>query len=342
MAVTITDVANYVGVSRCTVSKALRGVPRVGDQTKQRVLKAAAELGFTPNAAGRGLALRKTETIGVALHDLEYISLPYFSTIIGGVGQSIGSHDYNLHFTITNKSARGGRENLHFMRKVRQRRLDGLVIIDQAVADSDILELEAAGMPFVLVDRDIAGEKVNFVMTDNRAGMHEAAEHLIELGHRRIAFLHEPLSWYSIGEMLAGYRSALTKYGLKYDERLVKYIGDVVVDTTAAAAGLWRLPEPPTAVLALSDQIALGVIAALRKSGKRVPQDVAVIGYDDVARVTQPVTELTSVRVPLQQMGEAAGDMLLQIVNGQVPQTPGIVLQPELIVRESSGGPLSK
>lgn len=341
---TIKDVASEAGVSSTAVSFVMnrKNLHQVNDKTRRRILKVAEELGYYPNAVGRSLALKRTETIGVALYDLEYISMPHFSTIIGGVGHSVGSYDYNMHFTITNRLAKGGRKNLHFISKVRQGRLDGLVIIDQAVLDSEILELRKTSTPFVLVDRDIAGEEVHFVMVDNKAGMFQAAEHLIKLGHKRIAFLREPLRWYCVRQMLAGYNKALAKHGLEFDENLVKEINRSPVDPAAVLSELWSLPAPPTAILSSADQIAMAVIASLRKAGKRVPEDVAVVGHGDIASTGQAIPELTSIRVPSQQIGEKAGDLLLGILNGKVPEDRGVVLQPELIVRGSSGEPVAK
>jgi len=341
MDITINDVAREARVSAATVSYVLnqKKLDRITTGTRRRVLKAAKKLNYYPHASARGLASNKTQSIGVSINKIDFLSFLYFSVIIGGISRVVGDYDYNLHFTITDNKAKGSRKNLFFMRKVAERRLDGLIIIDQWIGDEDIMELKKRRFPFVLIDRDIPGEEINSVGTDNKEGILQATEHLIRLGHKRIGFILEVMKFYKIKEMLAGYRLALSRHGLKYERGLVKESAPNMEKAYKRTEELLRLPQRPTAIITSSDKIALQALTAIKDNGLRVPQDMALVGYNDEPLIAQLEPQLSTVKVPLQEMGKIATEILFNIINnGKMVKEPRILLKPELVVRKSSGG----
>jgi len=341
MSITINDVAREAGVSAATVSYILnqKQLNWISDKTRHKVLKTVKKLNYHPHAAARGLASKRTQAIGVAVNDIDYLGLLYFSVIISGISRIVGNYDYNLHFTITNKKAKGNKKNLFFMRKVAEKRLDGLIIIDQRIGDQDIMELKKRGFPFVLIDRDIPNQGINAVLTDNKEGIFQATEHLIKLGHKRIGFIVESMKSYKSKEMLAGYRLALSQYGLKYDKLMLRKTFPTLKKAYKETEELLRLPQRPTAIITSSDIIALQVLAAIKNNGLNVPQDIALVSYNDEPAIAHVEPQLTVVKVPLKKMGELAAETLFNIINtDKTTEERRILLKPELVIRKSSGG----
>ena len=340
MNITIKDVAREAGVSAATVSYVLnqKNLDRITTETKRKVLKAAKKLNYYPHAAARGLASNKTQSIGVSINNIDFLTVLYFSVIIGGISRVVGDYDYNLHFTITDNKAKGGKKNLFFMRKVAERRLDGLIIIDQWISDRDILELKKRRFPFVLIDSDISDEEIISVGTDNKEGILQATEHLIKLGHKRIGFIVEVMKFYKIKEMLAGYRLALKRHGLKYERGLIRESAPNMEKAYKRTGELLRLPQRPTAIITSSDKIALQALTAIKDKGLRVPEDISLVGYNDEPLIAQFEPQLTTVKVSLQEMGKIATEMLFDIINNKETfKKRKVLLKPELLVRKSSG-----
>jgi len=337
MAVTMQEVAEKAGVSRSAVSFVFnkKYSKRVNEEAVSAILKTAKELNYYPHAAGRSLVTNKSYTIGAALYSFDYIKLGYFATIIAGMEQVLGRHDYNLQFCITDKEPLKERRNLYFMRKVKSCCVDGLIIIDQASEDKDILELKKMDVPFVLIDRDIPGEDVNCVLVDNNAGMFEATEHLIKSGHKRIALVLETLGFYKDREMLKGYKSALHKFGLDYDKDLLRETLNVI-EIGKIIDGLLGLSSPPTGLLFASDKLAVHSYKAIKNRGLRIPEDIAIIGFDDEDFNTVVEPPLSSVRVPLSKLGEMATDTLLKFIERVEVKPHKRILAPQLIIRGST------
>lgn len=340
MSITITDVAREAKVSPATVFCVLNNkrINRISDKTRGRVLKTIRKLNYYPRAAARGLASNKTQTIGVGIHDIGYLTDTYFSTIITGISQTVGIYDYNLHFVTTDKKAQDSKKNLFFMRKVWEKRLDGLIIIDQDISDEDILELQRTGVPFVLIEKDVLNGEINCVLTDNKEGIFQATEHLIKLGHKRIGFIVEKRKFYKDKEMLKGYKLALNRYGLKYEGILIRESSPVLETDYKTVEELLQLRPRPTAIVTASDKIALRVLRTIKNLGLGVPRDVALIGYDDEPIIAHVEPHLTTVKIPLRKMGELAAEVLIKTIDGDEHTEPKIVLKPELVVRESCGG----
>lgn len=359
MGVTIADIAKKARVSLSTVSCALNNNPGVGKEKRERIFQIARELDFHHNIIAKGLALNKTHNIGIALYSVDYLIEPYFAIIVGGIARQVGLHDYNMQFTVTNKKDHESDRNLSFIRKIKQRCLDGLIIIDQVVSIKDILWLKERGVPFVLVDRFIPGKKVNCVKVDNEEGIFELTEYLIALGHKRVAFILETLryseNFSKCLEMHRGYKQALSKHGLVEDRNLLVGMLDKTVRRregclTANKTSELRveqvhfyvnqilaLSKPPTAIMCGSDQITVNVLKVLKEKGIRVPGDIALTGYNDDPGFVHLEPTLTTVRTPLRAMGEYAAKMLFNLINDSKVTQPQIVLKPELVVRDSCG-----
>ena len=261
--------------------------------------------------------------------------------IIGGIIHQVGLHDYNMQFTVTDESTSPAAENLSFQRKVKQHCLDGLIIIDQCISDEKILWLEKENVPFLLIDRFIPGYSVNCVRVDNKKGIALLTEHLINLRHKRIAFFSETLVWNKTSEMIAGYRDTLAKYGLNYDERLLIPI-DFDLDNERKKISkimddLLNLSNPPTAIISASDRKAVSILREVKDKGFKVPGDIVIVGYNEDPNFTHVEPPLTTVQVPLQEMGEESAKMLFQLIDNQEVENAEIVLEPKLVIRKSCG-----
>lgn len=339
MAVTQEMIAKQASVSQTTVSQILNRVAkvRVDRETREKVLRIAKQMDYHPNIIARGLVSRKTHNIGIALFSPDYLTDPYFSTIISGILHQVGLHDYSMQVTVTQAGGGESSQNLFFMKKLKEGCLDGLVILDQMMPDKEILWLRKRKTPFVLVDRFVPRENVNCVRVDNREGILRATEHLIGLGHKRIAFLSEPAAWNKSAEMVASFRMTVEKHGLSVDENLIVNLENVE-QTRNVIYGWCDFSMLPSAIVCADDKYAAASIMALRDRSVDVPKDVAVVGYNDKrSQFWHMRPQLTSVQVPLQELGEQSAKMLFELIAGRDVGNAEILLKPALVVRESCG-----
>jgi DNA-binding LacI/PurR family transcriptional regulator len=329
------EVAQRAGVSMAAASRALRNHPGVGAEAKARVLRAAREIGYEPNLAARSLRTRRTHSIGLVIPD---IMNPFFSEVARGVGDVADQRGYSL--LLGNSDGEVAKEE-EFVNLLLRRKMDGLVFFAATNVSQHIDRVRAKGFPMVLIDRKVPG--FDLVRTDNEKGGATATRHLIELGHTRIALISGRLDLGTRRDRYNGYREALIQAGIVPDPALVRE-GSVKSDHGyEAAQALLALPSPPTAIFAATDTIATGVLLALEERRCRVPEDVAVVGYDNtyLAMISRP--RLTSVAQPKQQMGQWAATFLIDwIEQGRAePHEPvEVVLEPRLVVRESTMGPV--
>ncbi len=325
---TIRDVAQKAGVSPATVSKVLNNRPGISEKTRARVLEAARELGYIPDMAGRGLALRRTMNLGFVIHPRHSLGPhAFYSEVLMGADQEARKHGYHVLF-----AAEG---DLDIPNMALENRVDGLILAGCDISRKAIVTLKLRGVPLVLVDNHV--EKVESIVTDNVGGAYEATTHLIQLGHRRIAFICEWFEDLSFSERFEGYKKALADHGIPFDETLVAEGLPRQPRTGYVAAQRLLEKARPTAILAANDLVAVEAMRVLREHSLRIPEDVAVVGFDDgeVARHTVP--PLSSVRVFRKEMGALAVRRLLDILeNPQQPPTH-IRMFTELVVRESCG-----
>ncbi|WP_324670313.1 LacI family DNA-binding transcriptional regulator [Geochorda subterranea] len=329
MGPTIRDVAARARVSKATVSYVLNGRPGVSARTRQRVLEVMEELGYRPNTVARSLASRKTQTLGLVIPD---ISDMFYAHIIRGVESAANERDYILNLCTTRSDPRREREVVD---SLMSGRVDGVILMTYSLDHAYLEKLRATGRPFVLLDDPDAGPSLHAVSVDNSEAGFKAAEYLISLGHRKIAFIHgSPRSrdtWYRF----SGFRRALQASGVALREEYVR-VGDFTRDGGfKAASELMSLPDPPTAILAANDQMAIGALEAITRSGRRVPEDVSLMGVDDIEAASMIRPPLTTIRQPTYEMGRQAVDLLVRLIGGEELEPRHILLPVTLVVRES-------
>jgi LacI family transcriptional regulator len=333
---TLEEIAKLAGVSRSTVSRVVNDHPNVRAGVRERVWEVIHEAGYQPHAAARSLVTRRSRIVGVIIPEAvtTLFTDPFFSHLLCGVTQTCNSKRYHLMLSLFNDPA--GQKEM-YRRVVRSGHLDGVVVASTRVDDPLIARLLDDGVPFVMVGRH-PDERVHYVDIDNVAAARMAVEHLIRQGHRRIATITGPLNMTGGEDRLAGYRQALEAYRLPVDDDLIVE-GDFT-EASAMAAARRLLSLSVTAIFAASDIMAVGALKVLREADARVPQDVALVGFDDVPLASAVEPALTTVRQPIEQMGSMAADLLLNLLeNPPDEQAPAhkIILPSKLVVRGSCG-----
>ncbi|MFZ3570387.1 LacI family DNA-binding transcriptional regulator [Streptomyces sp. BH097] len=340
---TLEEVAARAGVGRGTVSRVINGSPRVSDRTRAAVEEAVAELGYVPNTAARALAANRSDSIAVVVPEAEsrFFSEPYFSGMVGGVGLALAETNLQLLLTF----ARGEREQDRLAAYLAAHRVDGVLLVSVHSDDPLADRLMQMDIPTVISGPRSADEPLPSVDTDNYAGARSAVEHLVSRGRRSVAIIAGPLDVYGAQRRLAGYQDELAASGIAYDEKLVAY-GDFTEE--GGRRCMEELLERGTgldAVFACSDLMASGARQVLREAGRRIPDDVSLVGFDDsvIARHMEP--GLTSVRQPTRDMGRAMTELLLDEIalaaEGKRSSVRRgtqrhLVLPTELVVRASS------
>ncbi|WP_431771131.1 LacI family DNA-binding transcriptional regulator [Streptomyces cucumeris] len=334
---TLEEVAARAGVGRGTVSRVINGSPRVSDRTRVAVQRAVAELGYVPNRVARALAADRADAVALVIPEPEtrLFAEPYFSDIIRGVGAGLADTDLQLLLTLI----RTPKERQRFADYLAAHRVDGVLLVSVHADDPLPDLLERIEIPAVLSGRRSAHESVAYVDSDNTGGARAAVAHLIERGRTTVATITGPLDMYVAQCRLDGYRDALRAAGRDVDPALA-----VAADFTeeggrrAMRELLARRPDLD-AVFAASDVMAAGARQVLREQGRRVPEDVALVGFEDSAVARHMDPPLTSVRQATEEMGRAMARVLLEEIEGGAGRTavpPRLVLPTELVARASS------
>ncbi|MFD8688274.1 LacI family DNA-binding transcriptional regulator [Streptomyces sp. NPDC059651] len=331
---TLEEVAARAGVGRGTASRVINGSPRVSAHTREAVEAAVAELGYVPNRAARALAGNRTDAIALVVPESEsrFFTEPYFSDIVRGVGAALADTEMQLLLTLVGSD----RERRRLAQYLTAHRVDGVLLVSVHADDPLPDLLEQLGMPAVMNGRRSATEPLPSVDSDNFEGARGAVEHLVSRGRRSIATITGRLDVYAAQRRLDGYRKALADAGLEPDERLIAPADFSEEGGVRAMRELLARRPDVDAVFAASDLMAAGARQVLREAGRRIPEDVALVGFDDssVARHMDPA--LTSVRQPIEEMGRAMTRVLLAEIAGENTERPQIVLPTELVVRDSS------
>jgi len=327
MPVTIKDIAQAAGVSPSTVSRALSDHPRISAGTKERVRRLARDMGYTPSILARGLVTRHTATIGVAITT---VSDPFLAPLVRGIEAIAHENGYSVFLGNVHRDRE---RELQVVQSFYERWVSGIIVAGSQI-DEGYLDLrDRFPLPIVLFNCRTYPYSVS---TDNLIGACQAVAHLVQLGHRRIAYIANQYSYRANLDRLTGYRRVLEESGTSMDPNLVTE-GDGTIKSGLKAAGeLLALSQPPTAFFCFNDMTAMGVINALRRAGLQVPRDKSVVGFDDLdlARYYNP--PLTTVRQPTHQLGQRAIRMLLDLIQGRDDLQPEI-LPAELVVRETTG-----
>jgi len=332
MPVTLHELAKAAGCSVSTVSRALNnGDHPVNDLTRERILALANELGYRPNMTARGLKTDRTFTIGLVVYNIASAFTP---VLIRGIQDYLKQRDYFSIIISTDWDPDLESEAVH---QLISRSIDGVIFVE-TWRDESNNTLDLANKPYAYVYRLFDGEYSNSVVVDDLHGAHLAVEHLVKLGHQRIAFINGPHGWAASKERLAGYQEVLAEAGLASDPALIEEGTWEVQSGYQAAKNFLALPNRPTAIFAANDLMALGAIYAIQDEGLNVPQDVAIVGYDDrdLASFSNPT--LTTICPPSFEMGQLAAQLILDRLENQVEIKDPIRVRGKLIVRESCGG----
>ena len=326
---TIKDVANLAGVHPSTVSRVINDNSRISEKTKNKVLLIIKKLGYTPNAIARGLKTKRTQTLGMLIPD---ITNPFFAELARGVEDAANKNNFNVILCNTDDKLKKERTYLEIL---RGKRVDGLILGTAHIRDKSILELEKKKFPYILVSRNIEGLDKNCVIVDDVAGGIMVTEYLIKLGHRRIAHITGPLKTRSALNRLKGYKLALKKYEIEYRDELVGEGDFRIKGGYQVMKRFLKLAEPPTAIFAANDLLALGAIQVILKKKYHIPEDFCIIGFDDIRLASFVYPPLTTVRQPMLEMGALAVKMLLKIIEEEEFNQKKEILEPKLIIRES-------
>ncbi len=333
--ITSRDVAARAGVSRTTVSFVLNGVTEanISEETRRRVLAAVEELGYVPDAAAQALASGRTQTIGIVFRTYPHIiaDLAHLQ-IIEGLMEI--ARQFGVRLLID--SVRHTDTADTYINLARTKRIDGLILSDSRVDDRVLHNLVNDGFPIVLLGR-LPDVKVCSIEFDNRGGARAAVEHLLAQGHTRIGFVgYAPRAFTGVAERLCGYQDALVMAGIAFDETLVRY-GDFSPGSGfTTTSSLLEAPGAPTAVFVSSDVLAFGALAAIHARGLAIPDDIAVVGFDDNPLAQFATPPLTTVRISFEEMGRQAGKMLLDLFLRDVEPGRNMLLESKLVVRASS------
>jgi DNA-binding LacI/PurR family transcriptional regulator len=332
---TIEDIARLAGVSRSTVSRVINGQPSVRPAVRDRVQAVIAEHRYTPQAAARQLVTQRTRTIGLILPDSAYqmFGNPIFAQMGQGVSQVCAQKGYvSMQFM-----GQRDMEEQTLYNVLRSRPFDGVVLISGEYEDPRPAFLRHAGIPYVRIGRDPNHDDLKYVDIDNIAAARSAVEHLIKLGHRRIAMIKGMARDTCSADRYEGYKQALREAGIPLDEQLV---GDG--DWTAACGYAFtqrflQLDSPPTAIFSSNDMMAAGVVRAAHERGLTVPNDLALVGFDDLDQTTMIFPELTTVRQPCVEMGQRAAEILIDQLENENEEPVHLILPTTLVIRASCG-----
>jgi DNA-binding LacI/PurR family transcriptional regulator len=334
---TAREVAKRAGVSRTTVSFVLNNVPgiRISDETRQAVLRAAHELGYFPDATARRMVTGRTHILGFVLRQslVQAFSDLFVPAVLNGVSAAAAAQGYKVLFEPIAPDDRGGA----FTRLIGERHVDGIVLSGPRLDDQELLRAYTEGARVVLLGT-LPGQDIPSVDVNNRGGAMLATEHLVRLGFCRVALITNADPVYTASaDRLAGYQQALENHRLTFDPQLVRYGNFTPASGAAAMDELLALPEPPEAVFVASDTVALGVLQSLRRHGLRVPDDMAVAGFDDIPLAEHVDPPLTTVRLPAYGLGWSAAELLMRRLAGEEIHDRHVQLETELVVRESCG-----
>lgn len=311
----------------------------VSAATRKRVLKLAEELEYSPSAAARTLVTKRSHVVGVVLAtgvDHPDIQHPFFQEVLVGLKRRLGAGGYDLLLLVTEEPGNGFGTH-SYLQRCRHHRVDGVILMGVERRELDVQKLARSAIPCVAVDLDLMGRRTGFVISDNAKGADLAVEHLVKLGHDRIATITGPTYTRAGMDRLVGYRAALERLDLPYRDDYVRD-GDFYFESgLAAMQELLSLPQPPTAVFAASDLMAAGAIRAIEESGLDVPADIAVVGFDDIQLAAMMQPALTTIRQDKIGLGTAAAEALVRMIELDGSAPPVITLPVKLVVRDSSG-----
>ncbi len=331
MTVTLKDIAERAGVTSATVSMVINNKPNISEATRKKVLKIAKDLNYYPNVIARGLATKKSNSIGVIVPNLA-------SSFVVRILQGIKSTNRDIEYTVQLFDTIGQKESESqlFQRLARERRIDGVILISSTVTDEELNIFREESVPSIVVARKC--EHLDSVYVDNEGGAMDAINYLISKGHRNIACVTSSKQGLPTQERLLGYKYSLQRNSIPYRPELVFEVEDDLMNAGVEVFDKIRAADPAISAVFVpaGDMVAIGIIKEAKKKGLRVPEDWAVVGYDDLpaAEVIEPA--LTTVRQPKLEMGDYAINMIVDKIEGRESGTKHKELQTKFIIRESA------
>lgn len=334
---TIRDVARLAGVAPATVSRALNNSGYVNEQTRSRVRAAIVELGYVPNRLASSLRFKETRTLGLILSD---VTNPFWTTVARGVEDAASDRGFTVILCNTDESEA---EQERYITVLLQKQVDGVLLVPVRSDPRPVGWIQRQGVPVVVLDRQVPGVEVDVVRCDSQGGAYRLVRLLLALGHRSIAALGGPEGVSTADDRVAGYRQALAEVGLGPEAELV-YRGEFTHAGGYEMAQRALTANPrPTALFASNNFIAIGALKALRDAGLRVPEQMAVVAFDDLPEALLIEPFLTATAQPAYEMGRRATDLLLARLSSESEgPRQEIVLPTELVVRQSSGPPVDR
>jgi LacI family transcriptional regulator len=329
MTITIKDIAKKAGVSYATVSRAIGNKYGVKPETREKIEAVARQLGYTPNGIARGLVSKQTNTIGLIIPD---INNPFFPMVVRGIEEVAHAHGYSIFLCNSDYDVQRER---HYLSLLIEKRVDGIILMpggdphDQGPANTN-------EVPMVFVCREIFEADKSFVVIDDERGGFLATKHLIEQGYGSIGFIGSTNQDSTTGVRFRGYQLAFKKFGIPLNDAYIiagdfKWeIGHRIVTEMIAQK------KAPRAIFAENDFMALGIIQGVQEAGLKIPNDIAIVGFDDIPFATFPGINLTTIRQPKYKMGKIAANILMDQIAGKSHESKRVIIEPELIIRQSS------
>ena len=334
MAYTIKDIASLAGVSIATASRILNGKPGVKPSTRQKVLDVARELDYLPNQLAKSMKTKRSNTIGLVVAD---ITNPFYSDTAKTIEMRARENNYTVIVCNTNNSAAIQKS---IITSLKERRIDGFIFASVELRDKPVRDLIREGYPCVMYHRRLEADVGDFIGCDNRMGIEIGFEHLYGLGHRRIGFISGPRVFSTGMERLKAFLQAAKQHGVPAEPYLIKEGGYDIGKTAREVDELLALPEPPTAIFAANDLMALQVLDRVLAAGYRVPEDISVMGFDDIQIASHHSIQLTTIDIQAKKCAHMVIETLLNRVEGVGRGKPQeVLLSPQLKVRRSTAPP---
>ena len=334
---TIRDIAKLAGVSIATVSRVLNGRGEVAPETRHAVERVVREYGYSPNRSARRLSSGRTGLVGVTL---PLIAPSYFSVIVAGAAQAL--YELDLRIVLCPTEHKHDRE-ISLLERLMHGTTDGGLLVLPEESDHELRTLRNYGYRFVVIDPlKPVGDEIAAVSAAHSAGAYQGVTHLIGLGHRRIGAITGPAGWVATEERLRGYHSALAGAGIQPDPALVTESNFEIEGGRSATARLLELPEPPTAIFAFNDNLAIGALHEARARGLRLPGQLSIVGFDDTGQASIVTPALTTLRQPLAEMGRMGVSLLARLLRDEHVDALHVELATRLVVRESTAAPRSR
>jgi LacI family transcriptional regulator len=327
--VTIFDVAREAGVSYATVSRVLNNKAHVKPEKREAVLRATTRLGYVVNQQARSLAGGRSYVIGLLVHGL---GNSYMGAIARGIDAALDAAQYDLMLYTTHRHRT---KESTYVAAITRGLTDGLLLVLPRTPAAYLASLRRQQFPYMLIDHQGLGDYHHSVGATNFEGAYAATRYLIKLGHRRIGFITGALDLGCAVDRLEGYRAALTEFGIPADPALIQEGDFHQPQGFASAQALLNMAERPTAIFASNDEMAFGVMEAARVHSLLLPEELSVVGFDDISRAANVYPPLTTIRQPLEQMGRVAAETLLKLINDPQFVVERIVLPTELVIRQS-------